>query len=174
MNRERIIDVLKNGGYYYEDLGGSYERKFLSFGQLSPEVQAVALTIPNDCFEYFRPDGTFAPNDVSPLRKHITYKLVADYIDKPKEPEYEVKKINLLTDYLLDEPDGAHMKLYTAPQYKSFAGYGYRRPDGVIEWCGVAMMFWCEMNKTLSIYELSGLSCSIVRPDFVRFRKDTK
>jgi hypothetical protein len=82
MNREQRIDILKNG-FNVQNLG----RKFISYGQLDPEFQAVALTIPNDCFEYFRPDGTFAPNDVSPLRKHITYKLVADYMDKPKELE---------------------------------------------------------------------------------------
>jgi hypothetical protein len=82
MNREQRIDILKNG-FNVQNFG----RKFISYGQLDPEFQAVALTIPNDCFEYFRPDGTFAPNDVSPLRKHITYKLVADYMDKPKELE---------------------------------------------------------------------------------------
>jgi hypothetical protein len=90
MNREQIIDLLKNGlkvTFFATAHTGIYKDVFISFGQLPPVVQEVAKEIGPLEFQYLRPDGNFSGNCERDFHKHITYRLRHDYEDKPKEPE---------------------------------------------------------------------------------------
>ena len=92
MSREQAIDILKNG---YNVTLPSYSvfsigRKYVSFGQLEPEVQEVAKEIgirPFECLQiggkkddwlYLGHEGSFDNNSI--------YRIRPDYIDTPPKP----------------------------------------------------------------------------------------
>jgi hypothetical protein len=101
MNREQrelAIDILKNG-YLSRQLDGNCCHVFASFGQLDPEIQAVAREIKEkDGINVFEVYGYITESKQVKIRRFIvparddfdicaSYRLRPDYIDKPKEPE---------------------------------------------------------------------------------------
>jgi hypothetical protein len=94
MNREQIIDILKNGARVQYDTGRMIERGFVSYGQLPPEVQTVAKEIGKRHFTAEKITGLYMSCCVEdPFHPGVSYKLDPDYIDPPKESEFEYLEI---------------------------------------------------------------------------------
>jgi hypothetical protein len=165
MNREAIIKSLKEG-FNVQNVG----KRFISFGQMPPEVQAVAREIGPLEFEYLRPDGTFAMNLEQEFHKHITYHLRADWQDKPKEDkpkkdEYNVYPVIDCREIIDQRRCGRRMRWR---RILSFAGYGYKKPDGEIEWTATPIAF---KDPSDNLYSWGMTNRKLVHCDFVRVLK---
>jgi hypothetical protein len=109
ISREQIIDILKNGARVQYDTGRMIERGFVSFGQLPPEVQTVAKEIGKRHFTAEKITGLYMSCCVEdPFHPGVSYKLDPDYIDPPKESEFEyleIKTDTVLETYFFLMPD---------------------------------------------------------------------
>jgi len=119
MNREQAIDILMHGYKTFcgkhadgsDCLGDNCGRKCVSFGQLEPEVQAVAREIGRSNFEFYIFDGTLVKCCEKEFANSETVNLRQDYIDPPKvkvEPEYEylgIKTDTVERTYFFNLPD---------------------------------------------------------------------
>jgi len=81
MNREQMIDILKNGVRSEEFI----KNVFVSFGQLPPEVQAVAKSIDIGNFDLLMINNQFIQcGGWTKFEWDRCYRLRPDYIDPPK------------------------------------------------------------------------------------------
>lgn len=117
MDRQKVIRYLKEGEW--SPIAGKFI--YISFGQLSPEVQAVAIEIGHGEFIRVLHGGNTPCSPAGIFDFNCTYRLRADYEDK-KESEYEyleIKKGNVHYCYVLD----GVKHITSAPSLVGFVGY---------------------------------------------------